>query len=80
MAIKQFITLLMKSHNKKKNKQLTRSIWGVLGVYKEHREEKLTMYRETLNNFMLYFWVVTDWGIIWLIFVLTYFMLKGLSK
>jgi len=38
------------------------------------------MYRETLNNFMIYFWVLTDWGIIWLSFVLTYFMLKGLSK
>ena len=34
------------------------------------------MYRDTLNEFMIYFWVITDWGILWLSFVLTYFILS----
>jgi hypothetical protein len=40
----------------------------------------LIMYRDTLNEFMIYFWVVTDWGILWLSIVLSYFILKGVNK
>jgi hypothetical protein len=40
----------------------------------------LIMYRDTLNEFMIYFWILTDWGILWLSFVLTYFILKGVNK
>jgi len=39
----------------------------------------LIMYRDTLNEFMIYFWILTDWGILWLSFVLTYFILKGVN-
>ena len=35
------------------------------------------MYREQYISFMQYFWIDTDWGILWLSFVLTYFILKG---
>lgn len=38
------------------------------------------MYRDTLNDFMIYFWVITDWGILWLSFVLSYFILKGVNN
>ena len=38
------------------------------------------MYRETLNEFMVYFWLVTDWGILWLSIVLTGLIMKFINK
>lgn len=38
------------------------------------------MYRETLNEFMVYFWLVTDWGILWLSIVLTGLIIKFINK
>jgi len=38
------------------------------------------MYRETLNEFMVYFWIVTDWGILWLSIVLTGLIMKFINK
>lgn len=38
------------------------------------------MYRETLNEFMVYFWITTDWGILWLSIVLTGLIMKFINK
>ena len=34
------------------------------------------MYEEHHEDFIYYFWIETDWGILWLSFVLTYFILS----
>jgi len=34
------------------------------------------MYEEHYEDFIYYFWIETDWGMLWLSFVLTYFILS----
>jgi hypothetical protein len=38
------------------------------------------MSREFYIGFIEYFFIITDWGILWLSVVLTYFILRGLNK
>jgi len=50
-----------------------------LGAYKRYKPRKKginNMYEEHYEDFIYYFWIETDWGILWLSFVLTYFILS----
>ena len=38
------------------------------------------MSREFYTSYIEYFFITTDWGILWLSVVVTYFILRGLNK